>query len=184
MCKRLSLLMGLLGVLGAGVAPVQAGLQDGLVAYFKLDDGQGTTALDASGNANHGTLIGTRLTWAPGYDGGSVLWSPPLDARSDERLEFPTTGMLATAGTVCVWGYLSDPQPASDGRYFFGHTTQPQWSSRIQLYMQQVPSGTQPTRFLHIGLGGSHTTRQNIKELPMQEWLHVALTWNNGAAAA
>jgi len=175
--------MGVLLAVVAGVAPVQADLQDGLVAYFKLDEASGTFAADASGNGNDGTLIGANLEWVPGYDGGSVLWSPPLAARSDERLEFPTTGMSVATGTVCVWGYLSDPQPASDGRYFFGHTAQPQWNSRIQLYMQQVPSGTQPTRFLHIGLGGSHTARQNIKELPMKEWLHVALTWNNGAAA-
>jgi hypothetical protein len=176
------MLMGILLAVVAGAAPVQAGLQDGLVAYFKLDEGRGTVAADASGNGNDGTLIGANLEWVPGYDGGSVLWSPPLAARSDERLEFPTTGMSVTAGTVCVWGYLSDPQPSTDGRYLFGHTAQPQWNSRIQVYMQQVPSGTQPTRFLHIGLGGAHAAKQNIKELPLREWVHVVLTWNNGAA--
>jgi len=165
-------------VVVAGVVPVQADLQDGLVAYFKLDDGSGTMAADASGSGNHGTLIGPTLGWVTGYDGAALACAAPAATEIADRLEFPTTGMSVTAGTVCIWGYLADPQPATSGRYFFGHTTQPQFSNRIQIYMQE---GTTPSRLLDIGLGDSHSTKVDIKEMPMKEWLHVALTWNNGA---
>ena len=46
-----------------------------------------------------------------------------------------------------------------------------------------MQEGTTPSRLLDIGLGSSHTTRTDIVELPMEEWLHVAMTWDNGAYA-
>jgi hypothetical protein len=88
--------------------------------------------------------------------------------------------MSAMAGTVAMWGYLADPQPSTDGQYFFGHTAQGSWSDRIQFYMQV---GTGPDRFrgyLHLGLGSSHTTKTNITELQLETWYHVALTWDSG----
>jgi hypothetical protein len=177
MYKKLMLTCVVLAVTAGGM-PVRAGLQDGLVAYFKFDESSGTVASDASGKGNHGTLIGPTLGWAAGYDGGALLCDTPVDAEVADRMEFPTTGMSPAAGTVAVWANLADPQPNTRGRYIFGHTGQAAWSSRLQIYMQD---GSNPARFLHIGLGSSHTTAQNIVELPMEEWLHVALTWNNGA---
>jgi hypothetical protein len=172
------ILICILFVVMAGIVPVQADLQDGLVAYFKLDDGSGTVAADASGSGNDGTLIGPTLGWVTGYDGAALACAAPVATEIADRLEFPTTGMSVTAGTVCVWGYLADPQPATSGRYFFGHTTQPQFNNRIQIYMQE---GTTASRLLDIGLGDNHTAKADIKEMPMKEWLHVAMTWNNGA---
>ena len=89
------------------------------------------------------------------------------------HVEIPTTGMSASAGTVAVWGYLAEPQPAQT-RYFFGHTTQPAYSSRVQLYMDG--GNTE----LDLGLGDSHTTRTNIMILETETWYHVALTWDSG----
>ncbi|MGE5296887.1 MAG: LamG-like jellyroll fold domain-containing protein, partial [Solirubrobacterales bacterium] len=75
-----------------------------------------------------------------------------------------------------------DPQPASSGRYIFGHTsgTGTTFANRIQLYMQD---GSNASRKLDFGLGGSHTVRTDFVELAMGQWLHVAFTWDNGAYA-
>ena len=162
-------------LLVAAVAPAPGGINDGLVAFFKLDETEGTVAADASGNGNDGTLLGAGLSWVEGRDAGALMYT---GVDTDGRLEFSTAGMSINAGTFATWGYLSDPQPETDGRYFFGHTSQPQFSNRIQLYLQE---GTTPSRLLDVGLGGSHTTRTDIVELPMEEWLHVAMTWDNGA---
>ena len=180
MYQRSALVICVLSIVIGGVVPVQAGLQDGLVSYFKLDESSGTLATDASGNVHNGTLIGTNLTRAPGYDGGGVACAAPATGDVADRLEFPTAGMSVTAGSVSVWGYMTDPQPASSGRYIFGHTAQPQFNSRIQVFMQD---GTNASRKLDIGMGGSHTTAADVVELPLKEWFQVALTWNNGAYA-
>jgi len=180
MHRKLLWVVGMSLLLGVWIVPAQADLQDGLVSYFKMDEGGGTFAADSSGNGNHGTLIGETLEWVPGYDGGALGCSVPVDAEVEDRLEFPTTGMSTAAGTVSVWASLADPQPSTRGRYIFGHTAQPQWNSRIQIYMQD---GSEPSRLLDIGLGSGgtgHALETDIMEMPLNEWTHVALTWANG----
>ena len=110
------------------VAPAPGGINDGLVAFFKLDETEGTVAADASGNGNDGALLGAGLSWVEGRDAGALMYT---GVDIDGRLEFSTAGMSINAGTFATWGYLSDPQPETDGRYFFGHTSQPQFSNRI-----------------------------------------------------
>ena len=52
----------------------------GLVAYYKFDEGTGTTTADATGNGNNGTLINSNgLTWQVSSTSPvvkAVLWSP------------------------------------------------------------------------------------------------------------
>ncbi|MBM4025927.1 MAG: LamG domain-containing protein [Planctomycetes bacterium] len=173
-------------VVVAGGMPVRAGLEDGLVTYFKLDEGIGTVAMDSSGNENHGTLIGNNLSWVKGYDGASVFFNVPETVDVGDRLEFPTAGMSVNTGTIAMWAYLTDPQPGTSGRYLFGHSsalTGRSFADRFQIYLQD-PTPPLPQRYsrkLDIGLGGSHTTKLDIVELPLKEWVHVAVTWNNGA---
>jgi len=46
---------------------------DGLLAYWPMEDGQGQTVSDLSGNGNHGTFsAGTLPTWIPGKVGGAL----------------------------------------------------------------------------------------------------------------
>ena len=148
--------------------------QADLIGYWRFDESSGTIAADSAGGDNDGILFGDQLEWAAGRFGGALSFPGVPD---DAGVEFPTTGMSATAGTVAMWGLLADPQPATEGRYFFGHTTQPQWSNRVQIYMQE---GFTDSRLLDIGLGNSHTLDTDILELPMEQWLHVALTWDSG----
>jgi len=140
-----------------------------LIGWWRFDESSGTIAADSAGGDNDGILFGDDLVWTAGRFGGALshggLW--------DARVEFLTTGMSATAGTVAMWGVLADPQPAQN-KYFFGHTTQPQWANRIQLYMNDGDN------LLDIGLGNSHELDTDIMELPMEEWVHVALTWDSG----
>ena len=46
--------------------------QNGLVGWWKLDDGSGSTAIDSSGNGNTGTLTNSP-TWVGGYAGSGAL---------------------------------------------------------------------------------------------------------------
>ena len=157
-----------LGVIAAGAAHAE------LVGQWKFDEGAGTTAMDATGNGNDGTLYGD-LEWRPdeGKAGGALFYS-----RDDTtaRVEIPTTGMSASEGTMMVWGNLVGPYPTNrlDASYFFGHTTRPPYANRIQLYMDGNNT------LLDLGLGSSHARRTGIVELQTEIWYHVALTWDSG----
>ncbi len=69
---RLTYLICLVLVLG----PVSAAWAqpEGLVAYWPFDEGQGETAIDASGNGNDGTLSGG-ATWVAGQIGGALQFN-------------------------------------------------------------------------------------------------------------
>jgi len=168
MSKKLIYLISFALVLGMGFSLAHG--QEGLIGYWKFDESSGTIAADSAGGDNDGTLS-ENVEWQPDYgrSGGALLY----DGTNTAHVEFPTTGMSATVGTVAVWGNLNEPQP-SQVRYFFGHTTQPSYNNRVQLYMDG--SNTE----LDLGLGDSHTRQTNIMVLETETWYHVALTWDNG----
>jgi len=170
MHRRTTWVVCVLVMLGVGIATTQGDLQNGLVSYFKLDETSGTVAADASGNGHDGTVYGNAVEWVPGRFGGGLF----LATEEDEAgVQFPTTGMSVSAGTVSVWGYLNDPQAART-RYFFGHTTRPPYVNRIQIYMN---SGVNT---LSVGLGDTHAKWTDTAVLATKTWQHVVLTWDNG----
>ena len=85
----------------ARVGPASA--QTGLVAAYGFDQGSGTTAADASGNANTGTLSGP--TWnAAGRYGGALAFDGTNDwvTVPDNALLDLTSGM-----TIEAWVYAT-----------------------------------------------------------------------------
>jgi len=175
MFKRQVIMIGIMVLLGVGIGAARADLQAGLASYFLLDEESGTTAADSSGNGHDGTLYGQGLEWVPGHFGGGLSCSTAVD---EAGVQFPTTGMSVTAGTVSLWGYLNEPQAART-RYFFGHTTArppaaATYSDRIQIYMD---SGVNT---LSLGLGDTHARKTAIVPLATKKWHHIVLTWNNG----
>ena len=173
MCKKLIYLFCF--VLALGMVLTSSVAQADLVGYWKFDESSGTTAADSAGGDNNGTLTGEQLEWRPSEGKiGGALWHGSLP---DSHVEFPTTGMSATSGTIAFWLNLADPQPPHT-RYFFGHTTLPHWNNRLQLYMDN--GNTE----LDMGIGDSHTTVTGIMLLQTQTWYHIAATWDAGTCVA
>ena len=72
-----------------------------LIAWWKLDEGQGATAVDWSGHKNDGTLI-NGPKWVTGYDEGALEFDG-----SDDYVNFGnTSGWPAgsSARSLCCWG--------------------------------------------------------------------------------
>ncbi|HEY3181372.1 MAG TPA: LamG-like jellyroll fold domain-containing protein [Gaiellaceae bacterium] len=81
------------GAAGAAVTPT------GLVAAYSFDEGSGTTAADASGNGNTGTLSGAAWTTA-GRNGGALSF----DGAADYVTVVDSASLdLTTAATVEAW---------------------------------------------------------------------------------
>ncbi len=174
MPEKFSHRVSLVGLLVLTWAGSSLALDPGLVGLWKLDEVSGTTAVDSAGGDNNGTLNGTGLNWLPaaGQLGGCLE-----STTAGSYVQFSTTGMSATTGTVALWMYLSTSQSA-DTRYAFGHSTLPLWSNRIQIYMD---GGTTD---LDFGIGGVHALATNVVKLDTERWYHVALTWDNGSYTA
>jgi hypothetical protein len=175
MWKNLFLVASLVFSVGAGLGFSTARGQEGLVGYWKFDESSGTTAVDVVGGDNNGTLANA-AQWQPnaGRKDGAVLYD---SEENTGRVEVPTTGMSVSEGTVMVWANLADPYPTNrnDASYFFGHTTQPSYANRIQLYMNTADTN------LDLGLGDSHTRQTDMMVMQPGTWYHVALVWNSGS---
>jgi len=134
----------------------------GLIGYWELDDGSGTSAADSSGNNNTGALI-SGSTWTSGILNGAVQFDG-----IDDAVEIGTTGWNVNSGTVSLYAY---PYNSGGSQYLFGHNVgTSSWSNRIQLYTSDGALG--------LGLGDSHTVETAIQNLSPQTWHHIALTWD------
>jgi len=88
---------------------------------------------------------------------------------NDDYVEVGTTGFSTTNMTFSAW---VKADALADRRYIFGHTTQPAFANRIQLYT----SGTAPS-LLGLGLGDTHS-KDTGSALSTGTWYHVALVMN------
>jgi len=70
MCRKLIYLVSFVLVLGLAMS-VAEGADPSLIAWWRFEEGSGTTAYDSSGNGNDGTLVGG-ATWAAGRYGGGI----------------------------------------------------------------------------------------------------------------
>lgn len=74
-------------------------LLNGIVAYWKLDDATGTSAVDATGNGNTGTLVNSP-TWGPGKINDGVLCS----SASSQYIQSPTLSLSGGSGlSISCW---------------------------------------------------------------------------------
>jgi len=85
----------------------QAG-RAGLVGHWKLDDGSGTVAADATGNGRNGTLL-NGPTWVEGYLGGALKF-----AGNSQKVDIPYSAALNPIDefTISVWANV-DPTGTS-----------------------------------------------------------------------
>ena len=79
--------------------PSHADVTDGLVGWWKFDEGSGTSAADSSGQGNTGTLT-LGPTWVAGKRGQAVRFDG-----SDDYVSVPNGGGLnnVSTGSIAMW---------------------------------------------------------------------------------
>jgi hypothetical protein len=96
MLKKIIVLLTLMALPAFGFNP---NTDDSLVGWWALDDGDGSTAVDGSGNGNDGTLEGD-ASWAAGYLGSAVEFDGDgdyIDIGNDEIFD------LTEEVTLALW---------------------------------------------------------------------------------
>ncbi len=81
-----------------------------LVAWWKLDNGSGNTAIDSSGNAHNGTLVGD-TSWVDGIDGGALAFDGDgdyVDIGKDQS--FDITNQITVSAWIKVGAFDRDWQ--------------------------------------------------------------------------
>jgi hypothetical protein len=150
-----------------------------LIAYFPFDEGSGTTAADVTGNGNNGTFNGD-VEWVAGYKGTAVRFDT-----AGERIVIGPIDPTANNGamTLAAWinwegqGHTISQQGIIGKR--LGWTTD---GATIKWFWQTNPAGDLLFRADFSGGGTSFGWGNTLLVDYANEWTHVAVTWEGGAA--
>ncbi len=148
-------------------------LHNGLVGWWKLDDGTGTSAIDSSGSGNTGTL-NNGPGWVDGRKGRAVA----LDGTND-YISMGTSALTSVDNsdkTVSAWirktansqKGIVDKDFDSGGSNYGGWGLWTQSNGKLWWW-------THPSKDLLDN--GSQT-------IALGEWTHVAITWSNSSQTA
>jgi len=94
MCRKLIYLISFVLVLGLTLTSTASAE---LVAWWRFDEGSGTTAVDSSGNGNDGTLRGG-AQWVAGQLGGAIQFNG-----TDSYVAAPHIPLNSQSFTIAMW---------------------------------------------------------------------------------
>ena len=135
-----------------------------LIGWWTFNESSGSTAADSTSYGNDGTLYNMDASdWVAGLLGNALDFDG-----ADDAVQISTSDMDVSNGTVAMWVY---PYGFTSKDFIFGHTSQPPWANRIQLYCHSDGQ-------LDLGMGNNPAVATNIKTLSADQWYHIALTWN------
>jgi len=170
MILRLSVFLTLLFMVNAGST---ADLNDGLVAYWPMDEGSGDITRDATGHGNDGVLLGDAKWEAAGAKIGKACII--FDGK-DDLVEIEPFDVEGGGITLAAW-----INPISfnigDGRII---TKAVEWGADDHLWMLSTTDANHILRFrLKTDDGQSvPTMKASAGGLVTGEWQHVAATWD------
>ena len=172
MFRKMKWFVAMLLVLGICTDAVLAEL----IGYWPFDEGQGTEASDITGSGNNGTFNGN-IEWVPGYKGSAVRFDTTGERVVIGPLD-PTTANNAM--TLAAWINWEGEGHSIEHQGIFGKRLgwNPPDHPTTKWFWETTPDGD-----LTFRNGGAAVAWGNglIASYP-NEWIHVALTWDNGAA--
>jgi hypothetical protein len=150
-------------------------LEKGIVGYWKLDDGSGTSAADASGNANTGTLT-NGPTWTTGNIGGATLFDG-----TNDYIVTPASAALDMSGksfTASMWFKTSTTQTDKN---LMEHSI---WGANDTY--QLTLSGPNSLRFSWPSYWTQYSTTPDITGVTYadNQWHHVVGIFDNASKIA
>ena len=148
---------------------VVCALQDaraGQIGYWAFDDGSGTTARDSSGQGNNGTLVNGPV-WVDGNIGKALEFDGV-----DDYVQIPhNPGLIPTTGkaTVSVW-INAKRHTGPGGGTWQGILAKGGAPRLYNLY-------THANKVIHFSTGASGAYMGSVStgEVPLNEWVHVAV---------
>jgi hypothetical protein len=150
---------------------------DPLIAWYKFNDGSGTTAVDSSVNGNNGTLVGNPQ-WVAGQIGGALQFDGDDYVDMGNNLLFNPSDSFS----ITLWAYITDWSQ--------------EWSHVMISRRGELGIGWQLRRngaywglgavdgicFTTGGVGNADTgvpdTPTNTAP-PLNEWIHIAAVYDN-----
>jgi prepilin-type N-terminal cleavage/methylation domain-containing protein len=142
--------------------------ETGLVGYWPMDEGTGTTAYDASGYGNNGTLTNSP-TWQSGANckvGDCLSFNPA----SSQYINVNNSNSLNVSTiTMTAWVYLTSYSCPADRGIIVNKENQYEWGIRCN-------SGN-----LDAAISPNWAWYGTTQLVPLNGWHFVAVTWDGNA---
>ena len=161
-------------VLLAGCAEMALGAgPDGLVGFWRFDEGSGAVARDSSGEKNHGTITGATFVkrgegHALHFDGETSF----VEVGPDAALE------IGASGTISLW---YKPDELQGALFSWGVADASEHKNFVVVFDTRTAWGD-PGNELLLSMGGGRKYQKHSQRLPEPReggWNHIALTIND-----
>ena len=160
---------------GGNLMGCGAQLVDGIIGFWRLNDGSGSVARDSSGWANDGTLTGLDPTTSWVADGPE---GEALSVEAKGHVAVPDSASIDTVTdriTMAAWMYLDGTIASGD----YATAISRQIGTGLgQHYHMGVNSNLQPVTFITTGAAGNQVVRFAPATVPMKTWFHIAVTYD------
>jgi len=142
--------------------------QNGLVGYWKFDEGSGDTAADSSGNGNTGTLINGPV-WVDGKQEKALSFDGV-----DDHVQVPQSSSLDVTDQITVetWVY---PRAYVDNTGMVSHIISRCDYSGGHIYVLSTYPDSNKVLFSINPYSGEHPS---VADLPLNAWTHLAMTYD------
>ncbi len=183
MMRRISsflLCLGIITTLLAATLTANVGASetcpDGLIAYWRLDDEDGTEALDSIGN-NHGTLVNDPEWTTTGQVNGA------LDFNGQNQIVDVGTSIASTSLnelTLEAWVFFEGTlHPIANNMIISKHTW---YSDSGRVFWMGIETNKRLEAKFWYDSSNGHVHLSDPEDFPTDQWVHVAAVWNNGNA--
>jgi hypothetical protein len=149
----------------------------GLIGYWPMDEGTGSTAIDYSGSNGTGTWSGSQ-TGSSGYYSAGKLgpWAGTFDGSTDYVLNNQTVNIPVV--TVSAWIYASS-YPGAKAR-IVGFTS----GNNGVNYDKEILIDPNGKIYFYVFTNTSLTTSAPTNPIPINQWVYVVGTANGTTAIA
>ena len=149
---------------------------DGLVGWWKLDEGTGSTAADSSGLSNNGTLTNSP-TWATGQIGGALAFN------GSSQYAYMTNVVEGT-NKFSAFCWVKSTTTTLNASILSGHYSAALNKRAWRLHYGSASTGTLSATMTSDGLtpsgGNSKTYMTPLNTFNNGAWAHFGITWNAG----
>lgn len=159
------------------VTSIVSDLTDNLAAWYRFDEGSGAIALDSSRNKLNGTI--TTATYTSGRFGDALDFNgvSGMAAVTDNTA---IQNVFDGGGSFSAWIY-----PNSDGENSLGRIIdKSQGVVRGPIFYVTNDDGTNAyLKFYHVFSGGNGSWVTTSKEITLNKWNHVIVTYDSNSAS-
>jgi hypothetical protein len=153
--------------------PVDAGPStEGLIGFWRFEEGDGTKAADSSGNGNAGTLRGDDLAWVDGRGTGHALEIPNSNNHGVTVNASPSIDSIRSAFTIAAWIYRTEERDGVASILMRRSTGISEYFG-LALTADGMPRG-----YLNSHLMPAPPTLTGPDPIPVGQWVHLAMTYN------